>query len=287
MNDNNKTAIIVDSCGDVPKEYFEKYRHLFVLPMRINCQDGSFRDGIEISAEDVYRRQKTENLTSSTPNGADVEDLFRKIEEEGYQKAIAIILSSGLTSTVNYIRLAAEELEHLEVAVYDSFSASIGEGAIAIQAAEYAEEGVPFEELKKKVEKLIAGTKVFFSIDTLEYLQKGGRIGKVTALAGTLLDIKPVITLDEEGELYTAAKVRSHKAVAKKLVQFVREQAQEGCAFNLLVADGGIQEERDALEVRLMEALPGCHQIFRAKIGGALSIHLGPGLLGAGIQYLD
>ena len=136
--------------------------------MRINCQDGSFRDGIEISAEDVYRRQKTENLTSSTPNGADVEDLFRKIEEEGYQKAIAIILSSGLTSTVNYIRLAAEELEHLEVAVYDSFSASIGEGAIAIQAAEYAEEGVPFEELKKKVEKLIAGTKVFFSIDTLE-----------------------------------------------------------------------------------------------------------------------
>ena len=287
MNENNKTAIIVDSCGDVPEEYFEKYKHLFLLPMRINCPDGSFRDGVEIFAEDVYRRQKTENLTSSTPSGADVEDLFQKIEEQGYKKAIAIILSSGLTSTVNHIRLASEELEHLEVAVYDSMSASIGEGAIAIQAAEYVEEGIVFEDLKKKVEQLIAGTKVFFSIDTLEFLQKGGRIGKVTALAGTLLDIKPVITVDEDGELHTAAKVRSHKAVAKKLVQFVQEQAQEDRAFNLVVADGGVEEERDALEARLTEALPGFRHLFRAKIGGALSIHLGPGLLGAGIQYLD
>lgn len=287
MSVNEKIAVVVDSCGDVSQEYLEKYKHLFILPMRINCPDGSYRDGVDITAEDIYKRQKTEHLTSSTPSGADVEELFQRIEAEGYNKAIVIILSSGLTSTVQHIRLMAEDLENLEVEVYDSMSGSIGEGAIGIQAAEYIAEGISFDELKRKVEYLISSTRVYFSIDTLEYLEKGGRIGKVTELAGTLLDIKPIITFDEDGELHTAAKVRSHKAVAKKLVQFVQEQAQEGRAFNLVVADGGIEDERNALEARLMEALPGCQHIFRAKIGGALSIHLGPGLLGAGIQYLD
>lgn len=287
MSMTEKIAVIVDSCGDVPQEFFEKYEHLFLLPMRINCPDGSFRDGIEIGAEDVYRRQKQEHLTSSTPSGEDIEDLFVKIRALGYTKAVVIVLSSGLTSTVNHIRLAAEEFEGVEFAVYDSMSASIGEGAIAIQAAEYVAEGIGFEELKAKTEKLIAGTKVFFSIDTLEFLQKGGRIGKVTAIAGALLDIKPIITLDEDGELHNIAKVRTHKAVAKRLFQLVQDHAQDGRAFNLVVADGGIEEDRDALEQHLKDVLPGFHNLFRAKIGGALSIHLGPGLLGAGIQYLD
>lgn len=287
MSVTEKIAVIVDSCGDVPQEFFDKYEHLYLIPMRINCPDGSYRDSMEITAEDVYRRQMNEHLTSSTPSGEEVMDLFHQLENSGYTKAIAIILSSGLTSTVQHIRLMADELEQLEVAVYDSMSASIGEGAIAIQAAEYAAAGISFNELKQKTERLIDGTKVFFSIDTLEFLQKGGRIGKVTALAGTLLDIKPIITLDADGELHTAAKVRSHKAVSKKLVQFVQELAEEGRPFNLVVADGGIEAERDALEAKLKEILPEYHHLFRAKIGAALSIHLGPGLLGAGIQYLD
>lgn len=286
MSTTEKIAIITDSCADVPQELAEKY-HIFVLPMRIVCPDGEYRDGVDIHAEDIYRRQKTELLKSSTPSGADVEDTLAAIQSQGYTKAVAILLSGGLSSTVNHVRLAAEELDGLEVEVYDSKQASIGIGVIALQAAEYAESGMEFEELKKRVERLIADTKVFFSIDTLEYLKKGGRIGKMTALAGTLLDIKPIMSFDEDGEIYAAAKVRTRKAVEKRLLQLVNDCRREGRAYNLVVADGGAPQERDALEQKLTELFPDAHTLYRAKIGAALSIHLGDGLLGAGIQYLD
>lgn len=285
MLSTEKVAVITDSCADVPPELAEKY-HIFILPMQIVCPDGEYRDGIDIHAEDIYRRQKTEVLRSSTPSGADVEDLFLRIRQEGYGKAVAVLLAGGLSSTVNHVRLAAGELEGLEVAVYDSKQGSIGIGSIAVQLAEYAADGMGFEELKQKAEGLIQDTKVFFSIDTLEYLKKGGRIGKAAAFAGALLDIKPIMSFDEEGEIYAAAKVRTRKAVEKRLLQLVDDCRKEGRPYSLMVADGGAPEEREELERKLVELFPDPHRLYRAKIGAALSIHLGSGLLGAGIQYL-
>lgn len=286
MATTEKIAVITDSCADVPPELAEKH-HLFILPMQIICSDGAYRDGIDIQAEDIYEKLKKEMPKSSTPSGADVEDTFAEIKRQGYTKAAAILLSGGLSGTVNHVRLEAEDLEGLEVEVYDSRQASIGIGVIALQAAQYVEAGMGFEELKGRIEKLIAGTKVFFSINTLEYLQKGGRIGKAAALAGMLLDIKPILSFDEEGEIYTAAKVRTRRQVEKRLLQLVEELREEGRPYNLVVADGGAPAERDALEQKLTEMMPKYRRLYRAKIGAALSIYLGSGLLGAGIQYLD
>ena len=154
MNTTEKIAIITDSCADVPQEFVEKY-HMFILPMRITCTDGEYRDGVDIHAEDIYEKLKTELPKSSTPSGADVEDTFAEIQKQGYSKAVAILLSGGLSGTVNHVRLAAEDMEGLEIAVYDSCQASIGIGVIAIQAAKYAAEGMDFETLKGKVESLI------------------------------------------------------------------------------------------------------------------------------------
>lgn len=286
MSSKEKIAVITDSCADVPRELAEKYP-IFILPMRIVCPDGEYRDGIDICAEDIYMRQKTQVLHSSTPSGADVADTLAEIQRRGYTKAIAILLAGGLSGTVNHVRLAAEEQEGLEAVVYDSRQASLGIGAIVLQTAEYAANGMGFEDLKQRVEQLIDNTKVFFSIDTLEYLKKGGRIGKVAAFAGTLLDIKPIMSFDEDGEIYAAAKVRTRKAVEKRLLQLMEDCRKEGRAYNLMVADGGAPEEREELEKKLTELFPDYHALYRAKIGAALSIHLGSGLLGAGIQYLD
>ncbi len=286
MSTTEKIAVITDSCADVPQELAEKY-HLFILPMRITCSDGEYRDGIDIHAQDIYEILKKELPRSSTPSGADVEDTFTEIRRQGYTKAVAILLSGGLSGTVNHVRLAAEELEGLEVEIFDSGQASIGIGAIALQAAEYVQEGMGFEALKQKIRRLITDTKVFFSIDTLEYLQKGGRIGKAAALAGMLLDIKPILSFDAEGEIYTAAKVRTRKQVEKRLLALVEELKEEGRPYNLVVADGGAPKERQELEQKLAKLFPDSRHLYRAKIGAALSIYLGSGLLGAGIQYLD
>lgn len=283
---HEKIAIITDSCADVPVELAEKYQ-MFVLPMIINCADGEYRDGVEINAEMVYEKLKTELPKTSSPLGEDVLSTFNAVKEQGYTKAIAIILSSGLSGSVNHIRLYAENVEGLEIKVFDSKSGSIGCGVIAIQAAKYVQAGMDYETLIGKVEKLIENTKVYFSIDTFEYLQKGGRVGKATAFAGTILQIKPVLSFDEDGEIYAAAKVRGRKQISSRLIKLIEEQLKEGKPYNLVVADGGAPEERELLEEKLKEAFPNYEALYRAKIGAALSVYLGSGLLGAGIQFLD
>lgn len=284
-----KIAIITDSCADVPEDLREKYS-IYVLPMIISCQDGEYKDGVNIHAEDVYEKLKTELPKTSTPTGEDIESLLKELKEKGYEKAVAIMLSSGLSGTVNHVRLAVEDAG-LEVCVIDSLSGSIGNGAIVIQAAMWRDAGVPYEELCSRVKKLCKTTKVFFSIDTLEYLQKGGRIGKATAMVGTALSIKPILSFDEDGEIYTPAKVRGHKLVEKKLLALVEEQVKAlentGKHYNLVVADGGAPVAGEELEQKMKEMFPDYKEIFRAKIGAALSTYLGDNLLGAGVQFLD
>lgn len=286
---NRKIAIIVDSCADISKEMQQQY-HVRVLPMMIRCEDGEYRDGVDIQIEDIYERLKTEIPKTSTPSGESIEALFADLKAEGYEKVLGIMVSSGISGTVNHVRLAAED-SGMEAYIIDSLSGSIGHGAVALQAAIWREEGMGFEELCKKAEKLCKDTTVFFSIDTLEYLQKGGRIGKATALVGTALKIKPVLTFDKEGEICTAAKVRGHKLVEKKLLSLVEEQINlpenVGRRYNLMVADGGIREERDILEEKMKELYPNFNNMFPSRVEGILGIYLGPGMLGAGIQFLD
>lgn len=110
-----KVAIITDSCADVPEELAEKY-HLFVLPMQIVCEDGVYRDGIDMTSEDIYKRLEKETPKSSTPSGADVEDLLQELVRQGYKKAIAVLLAGGLSGTVNQVRLLAEEFGGIDIA---------------------------------------------------------------------------------------------------------------------------------------------------------------------------
>ena len=139
----------------------------------------------------------------------------------------------------------------------------------------------------QRVEHLLRNTHAFFSVDTLEYLQKGGRIGKITALAGTVLNIKPILTFAEDGQLVNVAKVRGRKQVQGKLIELVKEQVGDHKAFNLLVANGGAEEEMKQLKADLMEAIPGCRHIWDSHIDGTLSVYIGKGVLGAAIQFLD
>lgn len=285
----DKIAIITDSCGDVPQEYREKY-DIYVLPIAIQCGEQEYKDGINISAEDVYEKQKTEVLKTASPAGKDILDTFEMIYQNGYTSAIAILLSAGLSGTSNQVRLFADGFDNLEIAVFDSQNGSIGYGGIAIQLAKYRDQGMSFDELKKKAESLIQNTYAFFSIDTLEFLQKGGRIGKATAFVGTALKIKPILSFDKDkGEIDVPTKVRGSKKVSDKLIELIDNLIEQhpDQAFNLYVADGSMPEQREALEKRLIEKYPGCQECIEAKIGAALSCYLGPGLLGAGIQFLD
>ncbi len=289
MDLDSKIAIITDSCSDLSKEQQEQYG-VCVLPMMIRCEDGEYRDGIDIQIEEIYERLKTEIPKTSTPSGETIEAMFEDLKQQGYEKVLAIMVSSGISGTVNHVRLAAEDSE-LETYVIDSLSGSIGHGAVALQAALWRDEGVAFEEICKRAELLCKNTTVFFSIDTLEYLHKGGRINKATAMVGTALSIKPVLAFAENGELFVTAKVRGHKLVEKKLLSLVAEVVNapenQGKRYNLMVADGGIREERDQLEAKMRERFPDYVNVFPVRVEGILGIYIGPNMLGAGVQFIE
>ena len=284
-----KIALLTDSCADIAPELAEKY-HIFVVPLRILCADGEYLDGVNIRGADIYQRLKAGELPqTSLPAAVEIEKLLTRIVEEGYDGVIAVMLSGGLSGTFNLLRLVAEECRgKLEVRAFDSVSGSLGLGMTVLQLAEDIQNGMGWEELtERRVPQLIAGSFPFFSVDTLEYLQKGGRIGKVTATAGMLLQIKPILTFAPDGQLTSVAKVRGRHQVIDKLVALTVQRCGEHKRYNLAVANGGAPEEMAIVKEKLTAALPDYDHIWEGEIDGTLSVYIGDGILGAAVQVLD
>ena len=284
-----KIALLTDSCADITPELAEKY-HIFVVPLRILCADGEYLDGVNIRGEDVYRRLRAGELPqTSLPAAEEILKLLTRIHEEGYDGVIAVMLSGGLSGTYNLLRLVAEECRgKLEVRAFDSVSGSLGLGMTVLQLAEDIRSGMGWEELtERRVPQLIQGSFPFFSVDTLEYLQKGGRIGKVTATAGMLLQIKPILTFAPDGQLTSVAKVRGRHQVIDKLVALTVQRCGEHKRYNLAVANGGAPEEMAIVKEKLTAALPDYDHIWEGEIDGTLSVYIGDGILGAAVQVLD
>lgn len=285
-----KIALLTDSCADLPPRAVEEYGNIFVVPLRILCEDGEYEDGVNICGADIYRRLKTGELPqTSLPAGEQVERVLRQIAAAGYDGVIAVMLSGGLSGTYNLVRLAAEECGgSLPVRAFDSVSGSLGEGMTVLQLAEDIRAGMDWVELtERRAPHLIANTFPFFSVDTLEYLQKGGRIGKVTATAGTLLQIKPIITFAADGQLQSIAKVRGRHQVIDKLVELVVQRHRNCRRYNLAVANGGAAEAMAVLRQKLTAALPAYDHIWEGEIDGTLSVYIGDGILGAAVQVLE
>lgn len=284
-----KIALLTDSCADISPELAEKH-HIYVVPLRILCEDGEYQDGVNIHGAEIYERLRAGELPkTSLPSTEEIGKVIRRIVGDGYDGVIAVMLSSGLSGTFNLSRILAEECEgFIEMRAYDSLSASLGLGMTVLQLAEDIENGMSWEELtERRVPQLIEGSHPFFTVDTLEYLLKGGRIGKVTATAGTLLQIKPVLGFAEDGQLKSVAKARGRHQVIDKLVELAVKACGDHKRYNLAVANGGAPEEMVKVREKLTAALPDYDHIWEGEIDGTLSVYIGDGILGAAVQILD
>lgn len=282
---NEKIAILVDSGSDVPKDMVEKY-NMYVAPLTINYKDKQYVDGMDITTEEVLERLEQEIPTTSLPTGRTLQKIFDQIKKDGYEKVLAVTLSSGLSGTYNSIRLLAEEQDDLEVFVLDTKNISIASGFNAIQAAEYIKEGMDWDTLIQTVSQNIANSKVFFTVSTLEYLRAGGRIGLVASLLGSRLNIRPVISCNEEGIYYSVTKVRGHHRSIDKLLELATDFIGETEQYNVGVVHAGIPEEAHEIKNRLVEKLPHYNILVEGQISPVLSVHTGPGSIGIVVQKL-
>lgn len=288
LSNPEKIALLTDSCADLSRELCAG-KPIYMVPLRIRCKDREYDDGVNIFAKDIYKRlHKGELPQTSLPLGESIEKAFDRIKKDGYEKVIAVNLSSGLSGTANMVRLMAQSRRDLDIACFDSLSGSLGQGVTVLQIWEDVQGGMRWETLvNERVPYLLRSIYPFFSVDTLEYLVKGGRIGKVTALAGTMLNIKPVCSFAEDGQLTSVAKVRGRKAVQNKLIELTRARIGDSKRYNLAVANGGAPEEMAELRARMEAEFPHYVNFWEGQMDATLSVYIGDGVLGAGVQVLD
>lgn len=288
MSNREKIALLTDSTADLSAE-MRAGKPIYTVPLKIICQDGEFSDGVDIFASDIYQRLRQGELPrTSLPEGGSVSDTLDQIRADGYDKVIALMLSGGLSGTYNMVRLQAAQREDLEVVAFDSNCGSLGLGIMVLQLWEEIQAGTDWDTLiSTRVPHLIQNTYALFSVDTLEYLYKGGRIGKVAAMAGTMLSIKPIITFADDGQLQSIAKVRGRRQVQDKILDLLRQKFQPGRRYNLGIANGGAPEEMAELSAKVRAAFPDYEHCWEGAMDATLSVYIGDGVVGAGIQFLD
>lgn len=283
---SEKIALLVDSGTDVPKEYIQRY-HMYVAPLKIIFSDREYTDGVDVTPELLYQRFEKEIPKTSLPTGEDIAALFDQIQADGYEKVLAVAISSGLSGTYNVIDLIGRQYAGLKVHAVDTRNISIGSGLIAIQAAEDIASGMSWDEVVRSTDQRIDNCKVFFCVKTLDYLQKGGRIGLVSSILGNALNLKPIISCNDDGIYYVAAKVRGRKQSLQKALDLASAFAKDHRRYAVAIMHSAAAEEAEFLRQELLQRLPDPRMIITGQISPTLIVHTGPGLIGIGVHVLD
>lgn len=277
-----KIALLVDSAMDTPKEILDK-GGIFIAPLNIIYKNETFLDRVEITPMEVYNRLEIEIPTTSLPTLPYVENLISDIKTQGYDKIVCLTISSGLSGTHNALRLILEDHPEIESFIVDTKNIGMGAGIQAAYLKNEINNGTSFTDLKRIAEKIAQTTDIYFSIPTLEYLKKGGRIGLVSSFIGTALNLNPIISCNEDGVYYTVSKARGRTKSLNKILEQIEKVASGLQSYDLAISYGMDVEEAKKLTVKLKEALPNYRYLYSGDVSPVLGVHSGPGIIGIAI----
>ncbi len=268
--------IVTDSACDLSQELVDQHG-IEVVPLSIRFGADEFVDRTELSVDDFYARMAASDALPETaaPSPGAFEQAFRALGGAG-DEVVSINLSAALSATMQSAATAAKALEgEVAVTVLDSKALTLGLGNIVVAAAEAAKGGASVADVVALVESLSERTRMWGTLDTLDNLVKGGRVGKAQALVGSVLSIKPVLDMSS-GEVHEAAKPRTRK----KALLWLRDKVVEhGEVDNLWVMEGHAEEDAKDL-VELLAAEYDAAAIGTGRIGPVIGTHGGPGVLG-------
>lgn len=281
----NKIAILVDSGCDIPKNISED-RGIYTLPLKIVYKDRECRDGFDITPREVYEGLKHEIPSTSLPSPAEAQEMLEQIKADGYTDVLVVTISSGLSGTHNMIKIVADDMKDMNIKMIDTKNIAIGSGFVGILAADLAKEGFSLDELHQKVQDSVEKSTVFFCVDTLVYLRKGGRIGLVSGILGEKLNLKPIISCNEDVIYHTVAKVRGKKQAVKKMIDLAQKRIENATEYNICISNGGAYDEIDEFSSEVRKIFAKAKNIYQGDISPTLGVHTGPGLLGLGVQII-
>ena len=270
--------IVTDSSADLPADLVRQHG-ITVLPCYVVVDDQTFKDGVEINADDFYRRLQADGRTPppAQPTVADFQEVYRDLAGQGDQ-VLSIHVSGKLSGTLNSAEQAKASLDGAEIELIDSQLASIPLGLAVLDAAVTASEGGSLQEVAEKVRQGLGLHHGLFALDTLEYLYKGGRIGKARAFMGSVLHVKPILRL-QDGEAHPVERPRNRERAMRRLVELASELAP---VRRLAVIYSTDADRMATLKQDLTGLLPA-DQIIEARFGSTLGTYIGPDALGVAI----
>ncbi|MFZ5827994.1 MAG: DegV family protein [Bacillota bacterium] len=271
--------IVTDSTSDLSPELRKEYGIEFV-PLTVHFGPESFLDVVEMDSAGFWAKlkQSPHHPKTAQPAPGDFLELYKKIHAEG-DEILSIHLSANLSGTLNSAQIAAQMLPEAKITLVDTKSVSLGLGQVAIAAARMARQGKTVEEIVPEIQKIYERMNIFFTLDTLEFLQKNGRIGKAQALLGGLLGIKLILQVDKEGLVAPADKVRGKSKVLPRALELAQERVPAGRTVNVAMLHTQAQAEAEAWLAELKKIYK-VNESFVAEIGPVVATNAGPGTVG-------
>jgi DegV family protein with EDD domain len=279
-------GVIVDSGTDIPEDIAKK-DYVEIVPLRVITDNGEYRDNIDISTEELLEYMENKIPKTSLPTNEDITNAYSRLYEKGCREIICINISSGLSGTSNFMQVVAEsfkkEHDDLRIEFVDTKSISIGAGLIAKKIVDDIDSGKSFDIVLSSARICVnSKVKVFFTIPTLKYLKAGGRIGKVSGTIGDFLNIKPVITVGNDGIYHTVEKKRGMKRTVsimfEKMMEFLADKkAQYVAVYSSDKSESTLEHAKNLIE-KFKEK--GFKDILTGTISQSLVVHTGKGLVG-------
>ena len=267
--------VVTDSTADLPADLARELG-ITVVPLTVHFGEETYYDGVDITSGQFFDRLRTAKVLprTSQPSVGAFRDAYRGLAAEA-DGIVSVHISSKLSGTYNAALLAAEGVTEVPIRVVDSRTASLGLGIVAMEAARAAREGGDLEAVARVAESTRERVPIVFTLDTLEYLARGGRIGRASALMGTLLNIKPILTV-EDGEIAPLERVRTRTKALDRLCDllFGREQVRLGA-----VAHAQCPQDAERLAAQFRARYPGV-PIITGHVGPVIGVYTGPGAVG-------
>jgi DegV family protein with EDD domain len=271
--------IVTDSTAYLPEEIVRQH-DICVVPLYVHFGTEAFREGVELSNEEFYRRLKEapELPTTSQPSAGEFHEVFAPLIDAGHE-IITLTISSKLSGTWNSAMAAKEMLPDAPISVVDSLSTSVGLHLMVDAAIEAAAAGATRQEIVDQIERAKQEMQLFFVVDTLEYLARGGRIGNAKAFLGTILKVKPILVL-QDGAIEPLEQVRSKSKATARMLDLVEEYVGgNGRTSKVAVTHALVPKDAELIGQELVGRL-GCGQPLMGELGPVIGTHTGPGMVG-------
>lgn len=271
--------IVTDSSAHLPQHLIEQYC-IHVVPLKVMFGADTYREGIDITNQQFYEMLETAKdlPTTTQPSAGEFLEVYERLAAEG-DEIISIHLPSKLSGTHNSAMTAARMLPETRITVVDTSWISVALGMLVIEAAKAAKSGRGRDEVLHLIEELSSRMNIIFVVDTLEYLQRGGRIGGASALLGTLLRIKPILHL-KDGQIEPLDRVRTKRAALRRLLEVFEERVGgPGASVHIGVLHANALPEAKTIEAEIRARFDVAESFF-SEVGPVIGTHTGPGCVG-------